>query len=156
MLISMDATKAISISKESKMTYIISQHDLESYEMTFAEWLGGGGGENDYIKCKEIVQNRAGNLFAVPYNNDGVFKIRMFGKENRDEEEINKNDINVSWILGLPNMTMCNVQDYDPFINVVFINDNKLYVCLFQNLVRMHYHFFLSISDKMVVGKVAS
>ena len=53
-------------------------------------------------------------------------------------------------------MTMCNVQDYDPFINVVFITDNKLYVCLFQNLIRMHYHFFLSISDKMVVGKVVS
>ena len=94
MVISQDSTKAISISKESDMMYCISQHDLESYEETFSEHLGGG--ENDYIKCKEIAQNKEGNLFAVPYNNDGVFKIRIFGKENRDEEEINKNDINIS------------------------------------------------------------
>ena len=37
MLISQDATKVISISKESEMTCFISQHDLESYEQTFSE-----------------------------------------------------------------------------------------------------------------------
>lgn len=41
-------------------------------------------------------------------------------------------------------------------MNVVFINDNKLYVCLYQNLVKTHYHFFLSINEQVVIGETVS
>lgn len=47
--------------------------------------------------------------------------------------------------------------DYpDPFINTVFINDEKLYVCLFHNHTLMHYHFFYSLRDRMIIGNVIS
>lgn len=81
MLISKDSTRTLSLSRKDETTWFIQQHDLESQEEMFKEMIGGS--QNDFIKCKDIIQNSQGNLFALPYNNDGVFKIRIFGRENR-------------------------------------------------------------------------
>lgn len=37
---------------------------------------------------KDIEQNASGSKFALAYINDGMYSIRVFGKTNRTQEEI--------------------------------------------------------------------
>jgi hypothetical protein len=41
MMITYDSTKAITVTKKDDTEYYIKQYDLESYEMTFEEKVGG-------------------------------------------------------------------------------------------------------------------
>jgi hypothetical protein len=52
MIITYDSKKAITVTKRNDREYYVKQYDLESYEMTFEEKIGGG--ENQYIKLKEV------------------------------------------------------------------------------------------------------
>lgn len=117
---------------------------METYDELFNEEIGGN--KKDFIKCKEIEQHSSGTLYAIAYNNDGIFKIRVFGKPKRDIVDIEADEINVNELLSLNNFTICNQTSFDPFINVIFIDEDKLYVCLFQNLQYTHWHFYYSIS----------
>ena len=47
-----DSTKAITVTKKNEREYYVKQYDLETYEMTFEEKIGGG--EDNFIKLKEI------------------------------------------------------------------------------------------------------
>lgn len=67
----------------------------------------------------------------MAYNNDGVFKVRIFGKEPREQADMELNEVNVNELLKLNNFTMCNHTSFDPFINAIFIDEDKLYICLF-------------------------
>lgn len=52
MIITFDSTKAVTVTKKDDREYFVKQYDLESYEMTFEERIGGH--ENAYIKLKEV------------------------------------------------------------------------------------------------------
>jgi len=52
MLITYDSTKAVTVTKKDDHEYYIKQYDLETYDMTFEEKVGGE--PNDYIKLKEV------------------------------------------------------------------------------------------------------
>lgn len=51
---------------------------------------------------------------------------------------------------------MCNNANPDPFINVVFINDDRIYVSLFHNFSLTHYHFLYDLNTKQRVGDYVS
>jgi hypothetical protein len=36
--------------------------------------------QGDYVKAKDVSQNKVGNLFAIPFIEDEVFKITVFNK----------------------------------------------------------------------------
>lgn len=52
MIITNDSTKAVTITKKDDRTCFIKMYDLEKFDMTFEEKIGGG--PNSYIKIKEI------------------------------------------------------------------------------------------------------
>lgn len=52
MIITYDSSKAITVTKRNDREYYIKQYDLESYDLTFEEKIGGG--EDQYIKLKEV------------------------------------------------------------------------------------------------------
>lgn len=52
MIISLDSTRAITITKKDDRTYFIKMYDLEEYHMTFEEKIGGN--PDSYIKLKEV------------------------------------------------------------------------------------------------------
>ena len=56
--------------------YIINQYDSDSLKKTFSKEL-----EGNYIKAKEIAQNKEGSIFVCPYLNDGVFHLLVFDQE---------------------------------------------------------------------------
>ena len=86
MIITYDSTKAITVTKRNDREYYVKQYDLESYEMTFEEKIGGG--PDQYIKLKEVEQSFNGKKYAIVYNDDGKFYIRSFFKQTRSEDEI--------------------------------------------------------------------
>tara|TARA_B110000305_G_C19057659_1_gene455604 strand:- start:264 stop:443 length:180 start_codon:yes stop_codon:yes gene_type:complete len=51
-IISYDSTRGITVTKRNEKEYYIKMYDLETYEMTFEEKLGGK--DTDYIKVKEV------------------------------------------------------------------------------------------------------
>jgi hypothetical protein len=53
-------------------------YSIEDGEEQFEEHIDG-----KYIKMKEVEQNYNANKFAVCYNDDGVFKLRVFGRESK-------------------------------------------------------------------------
>ena len=57
-------------------------YDLESFEMVNSEMIGGK--TDCYIKLKDIEQRADGKKFALPFFDDGLFRLRIFSKENRD------------------------------------------------------------------------
>jgi hypothetical protein len=91
-------------------------------------------------------------LFAACYNDDGKFRIRVFGRTNRTAEEIARTEINVNKILDLDESTMCNSMFPEPNMNCCFIDNQTLFVGLFHNHTRMHYHFIYSLEHDNMVG----
>ena len=48
---------------------------------------------------KSIEESVDGTQYAIVYNNDGVFKARVFGRENRTKNEIKYNELNINELL---------------------------------------------------------
>ena len=82
---------------------------------------------------KDVEQNKTGTQYALSYIDDGVFKIRTFGKVNRSEEEIAKSEININEVLGINNFTLPISNFPEPYINCCFISNEMLFVNFFYN-----------------------
>lgn len=79
LLITNDNSTVIITSKVSDHESIVKQYDLQANKWVFREQYGGN--EFNFIRLKDVAQNRSGELYACPYFDDGVFKIRTFDKE---------------------------------------------------------------------------
>jgi len=153
-IISYDSTKAVCVLKKNDREYYVEMYDLVTYEQTFKEKVGGG--ENQYIKLKEVEQNAKGTKFAITYFDDGLFRMRWFGKTSRTEEEIAKEELDISKLLGLDNWTMAINGFPDPYIVCSFLDDDRIFVNLFYNPTLTHYHFIYDVSKKAIVGKTVT
>jgi len=79
LIISNDSSRAITIQRVDDQLSKIAMYSLDDYETTFEEDIRG-----EYIKIKRVEQNRSGTTFACVYIDDGKFRMRIFGKEQRD------------------------------------------------------------------------
>ena len=80
--ITYDSSRAITVPKDHDTHYVIKQYSLDTSEIMFVEHYRG-----TYIKMKEIEQNSDGNKYCIVYMDDGVWKLRIFDKEQRTEEK---------------------------------------------------------------------
>ena len=158
MIITYDSSKVIAVTKKDDSEQYIRQYDLETYEMTFSEKFGGK--DEDYIKMKEVEQSSDGKNYAIIYNNDGHFFLRTFGKapvngegNERSEEEIKANELDINKLLGINNYTMCNQTFPDPFCTCTFLSNTLIYIDLFANAELKHIHFIYDIAAKKMVGQ---
>lgn len=151
MAISFDSTRAITVTKKDDKESYIKMYDLNTYELTFEEMIGGE--KDQYIKVKEIEQNPQGTHYAVVYIDDGRFFLRTFGKTTRTQQEIMENELNINEMLGLNNYTMANQDFQDPFITCNFVGSDKIFVNFFHNHSRTHYHFIWDIENRKMIGK---
>ena len=76
-MITYNSKSVVTVTKATDREHYIKQYSLESYAMTFEEKIGGG--ENNYIKAKDVEQNFSGTKFMIAYYDDGIFKLRTFG-----------------------------------------------------------------------------
>jgi len=59
----------------------------------------------------------------------------------REIKDIEDEEFIVNKYLGIDESVNPNQEYHHPFITVVFIDSDKLYVCLFHNTTKTHYHF---------------
>ena len=52
MLITYDSTSAITLSQKDHKTFYVKMYDLETYDLTFEEEIGGE--DATYVKVKEV------------------------------------------------------------------------------------------------------
>ena len=55
---------------------------------------------------KEISQNPEGTKYAMVYFDDGKFMLRTFGRQERSDEEIKKNEVCFNDLIGINDHTM--------------------------------------------------
>lgn len=149
MCISFDSTRAITVTKANDQEYWIKMYDLNNGDLTFEEKVGGS--PEQYIKLKEVEQNSSGTAYAAVYNDDGKFRLRTFKKVTRTEEQIEENEFKINEALGLDDYTMCNNDFPDPNIICCFVDDDTIFVALFHNYSRTHYHFLYDAKNKCIL-----
>lgn len=96
---------------------------------------------------KDVESNSTSTKFAVAFNDDGVFKLRTFGRNTRSEEEIKDSEVNINELLSLDDFTMAVSNFPDPFITCCFVNDTTLFINLFYNFGCTHYHFYYNFEE---------
>ena len=127
------------MSKKDDTEFWVRMYDLESYDKTFEEMIGGR--PECYIRTKEVEQNSTGKKYAIVYIDDGKFRLRIFTKEARPQEQCEQEDFDINTALNIDDYTM-PIQGFpDPFITCTFIDDNRIAVQLFYNYSQVHYHF---------------
>jgi hypothetical protein len=89
-------------------------------------------------------------MFACAYLDDGHFFLRTFGSKTRTRKEIEENELDINSELGLNNHTMPINNFPDPFITCTFVNDEIIFVNLFHNATKIHYHFFFNIKTRKI------
>lgn len=47
---------------------------------------------------------------------------------------------------------MCSELNDEPYMNVCFVDDTKLYVALYHNYSKKHYHFMLDLNSRTIIG----
>jgi hypothetical protein len=152
MAISFDSKVAITITMKNDRTYFIKMYSLESKEIVFEEMIGGG--EKNYIKCKEIVQNDNATLFATSYIDDGKFFVRYMAKTEkvRSPELIKSSTLDINSLLKLDDWTMIIDGFAEPFVSCCFVGLDTLFVFLFYTPKKTHYHFLYNTKTNQMVG----
>lgn len=146
-IISYDSQLAITNTKKNDREYYIKMYSLSTNEQIFEEKVGGG--PKDYIKVKEVEQSADGKQYAIVYNNDGKFRLRNFGREQRnDEQQIFNDELDINQLLGIDDWTMAIQGFPDPYITCTFIDDTRVFVNLFHNHKLIHYHFIYDFVKK--------
>jgi len=114
------------VTKRSEREYYIKQYSLETYKLTFEEKIGGG--KEQYIKLKEVEQSPKGDFYAIVYMDDGKFRLRTFGKETRNEEEISAKELKINEEFGINNHTIPIYNFPDPFVTCTFVDSDWIFV----------------------------
>jgi len=55
---------------------------------------------------KEVEQNSTGKKYALMYIDDGKFRMRVFEKTQRSEDEIKRTEVDINALIGINNYTM--------------------------------------------------
>ena len=150
-MITYDSTRTILVTKEDDTAYHIRQFSLTTQELVCTERYGGSA--NSYIKMKDVEQNAVGDRYAIAYIDDGNFKLRVFDKEPRTEEQALAKELDINKELGLNDYTMPIDGFGDPYITCTFVTDKILFVNLFHNGDSKHYHFFFNSETREIFGK---
>ena len=88
-------------------------------------------------------------MFALPYSDDGKFRLRIFS----ESEEAEKDDLMINEKILINDYSMCNDMFPDPFITACFVSTSEIYVNLFHNYDCKHYHFIYNFETKEIRGK---
>jgi hypothetical protein len=140
-----DSSRTLTVTKASEKEYYIKMYSMETQEIQFEEKISG-----NYIKLKDVESNAKSTKFAVVFNDDGVFKLRTFGRDTRSEEEIKDSEINLNELIGIDDKTMAVSNFPDPFITCCFVNETTLFINLFYNFDCTHYHFYYDFETSQI------
>ena len=122
----------------------------DKFECLFSEAFGSE--DTYYIKMKDVEQNSTGDKYATCYIDDGHFKMRVFGKEQRSPDEALRKELDINKELHIDNYTIPIGNFAEPFITCTFITDGLLFVNLFHTKLLTHFHFLYEVKVNRVYG----
>ena len=136
--ISNDSSTILLVLMEDDENYIIQQYRTDNLRMKFQHRL-----EGVYIKAKEIIQNKQGDLYLCPYLNNGVFKVLVF-----DKNQVLL-DYNINEAIELDDKTRPNDNFPDPLVNACFVDDgDKIFInCFHSRELTMHHFIFSKVKN---------
>lgn len=82
-MILMDSSRTLTVTKANEKQYYIKMYEMETQNLCFEEEISG-----NYIKMKDVETNLKSTMFAIVFFDDGVFKLRTFGRDTRTPEQI--------------------------------------------------------------------
>lgn len=62
------------------------------------------------------------------YVDDGKFRLRVFGKETREADTIQREEFDINTAIGINDYTMPIQGFADPFCTCSFIDDDRIFV----------------------------
>lgn len=121
-IFSNDSTRMIAVMTDSEEVFSVVMYCTDSFEIKSSLTLQG-----DYIKARNIAQNKSGNTFAIPFIEDEVFKITIFNKEDVIKE------LDVSQMIGIGREILPIDAIPYPLITVVFIDESSIFTLCFDH-----------------------
>ena len=137
--------------KKDDQTSVVQMYCLKNFEVAFEEIFSG-----TCIKILDISQNSTGDRFAAPYMDDGKFRIRTFGLQNRSQEEIDREELKINEMFNIDDFSLAIEDFQNPFITCCFISDSVLFVNFFYTFKQIHYHFKWNFEKHEVEGPLVS
>jgi hypothetical protein len=150
-MILMDSSRTLTVTKASEQQYFIKMYSMETQELQFEEEFSG-----TYIKMKDVETNGSSTEFAVVFNDDGVFKLRTFGRDTRTPDQIRASEVNLNELIGIDDKTMAVSNFPDPFVTCCFVQEKVLFINLFYSYECTHYHFYFDFESRKILGQVKS
>ena len=82
------------------------------------------------------------------------FSMKPGGAGN--DKEIDENEIYLNEIVGIDNATICNEMFPEPFATCCWVTDDQVFVDMFYNYGKMHYHLIFDIRERQLIGDFSS
>ena len=92
-----------------------------------------------YIKMNLVEQNDAGTIFAVAYQDNGMFRVSVVTNKG---EEIDNLDVNT--LLALDDLSKPITGFWEPLITVAFIPGDNLFISAYHRKQKKQFHFTYS------------
>ena len=89
-----------------------------------------------------MAQNNHGNLYALPFIEDEVFKVTIFNKMDVLQE------LDVCEIIGFKEGIRPIDNISNPLINVVFVDDSSIFILCYEPQSKRIWYFTYSIVAK--------
>ena len=105
----------------------------------------------EYIKMESIQQNSSATLFAIAYQDNGIFCVDIIDRIGHDKGYFCVNEMIGYDIDDNSKPLSCFPH---PLITVCFTDDNTLFVQAYHRLTRLSYHFIYQIDKKEVFGEI--
>ena len=102
-----------------------------------------------YIKMNQIEQNSDGTIYAIAYQDNGWFGVKII---NNRGTELDKIDINK--FLDIDDLSKPITGFWEPLICACFIDKDDLFIAVYHRLNRKQYHFTYSFKQKKALSEV--
>mmetsp|Transcript_2672 Transcript_2672/g.4176 ORF Transcript_2672/g.4176 Transcript_2672/m.4176 type:complete len:149 (+) Transcript_2672:453-899(+) len=98
---------------------------------------------------KQIEQSDDGTIYSIAYQDNGKFFVSVV-----DNSGTVLDNINVSDIVVIDNLSKPITGFWEPLITVSFIPDDNLFIAAYHRVQKKQYHFTYSYKEKKLMSQV--
>lgn len=145
MAISYDSKQAIAICKESESVFQVNGYSLLNFELLWENKFE----DMEFVRMNFIEQNLAGEIFAIAYQDDGVFRVRVIDNkgETLDDlavtDEINGNR-KENGLEAMDSGSKPIEGQNEPLITCCFIAEDDMFISVYHRKDKQQHHFTYS------------
>lgn len=145
MAITYDSKHAICVIRKDDMNYEVRGYDLKTFEQCWSNIF-----EGEFLRMNIIEQNLAGEVIALAYQDDGLFKVRVIDNFGETLHEVD-----VSEIINTDRGSKPIEGQNEPMIVCSFIADDNLFISAYHRKERNQYSFTYSYKEEKALSEVS-